>query len=132
MEETPVPVADMTISVRSRRDVVIVDPERFLAAARQGCRDLYPEATEAEADAQVAGVRDAVFLLLDRDGQLAPWDRSAGPEHGPRPDGLAAAGFNQAIVLNEGHGFAVTQKRGRGRRVTATAMSSIACWMRVA
>ena len=37
----------MTISVLTRRDVVVVDPERFVAAARQALRDLDPELTEA-------------------------------------------------------------------------------------
>ncbi|MDI1461507.1 hypothetical protein QEZ54_11040 [Catellatospora sp. KI3] len=30
MAEGPAPVAGMTISVRTRRDVVVVDPDRFL------------------------------------------------------------------------------------------------------
>ena len=60
--------AGMTISVRSRRDVVVVDPERFLAAARRALQDLDPSLTEAQAAQAITGISDAVFALLDRDG----------------------------------------------------------------
>jgi hypothetical protein len=61
----------MTISIRTRRDVVIVDPDRFLVAARQALRDVNPSPTEVQAVNELVDVTDAVYALLDRDGQLA-------------------------------------------------------------
>ncbi|WP_144124235.1 hypothetical protein [Catellatospora sichuanensis] len=104
----------MTVSVRSRRDVVIVDPERFLAAARQALREAEPELTEEQAAAAIVDVYDAVHALLDRDGQLAgdAIGSSMDPEAGrgaplpgirvvDRPDGLSPAGWLQQIVVDE-------------------------------
>lgn len=97
------PEKDMIISVRMRRDVKIVDPQRFLAAARQAYRDLNPEADEDEAADVVTDVRDAVFALLDRFGQLAPdslavsgsqWDLD-------RADGMAPEGFHTTVVFDD-------------------------------
>jgi hypothetical protein len=39
----------MTISVRMRRDLVIIDPDRFLAAARDAYRDLNPATSDTQA-----------------------------------------------------------------------------------
>ncbi|MFE2406944.1 hypothetical protein ACFXDE_01235 [Kitasatospora sp. NPDC059408] len=109
-EEPRPPVAGMTISVRTRRDVVVVDPERFLAAARAAFRELYPGATEQDARRHVLDVTDAVDVLLERDGVLAPGLRDAGAGRcGPlpgrrvldRPDGLSPAGEIQQIVLGD-------------------------------
>nr|WP_157554970.1 hypothetical protein [Herbidospora sakaeratensis] len=96
----------MIISVRTRRDVVVVDPARFLAAARAAYRDLHPDADEAE----ITDVYDAVGVLLDRFGPLA----SDAPDQlvgygGPlpghrvldRPDGLSPAGELQQIVVDD-------------------------------
>ncbi|MEE1787495.1 hypothetical protein PUR71_32010 [Streptomyces sp. SP17BM10] len=104
------PVAGMTISVRTRRDVVVVDPERFLVAARAAFRELYPGAGEEDARRHVRDVTDAVDVLLERDGVLAPGLRDAGAGGcGPlpgrrvldRPDGLSPAGEIQRIVLDD-------------------------------
>jgi hypothetical protein len=101
----------MTISIRSRRDVVVVDPDKFLAAARQALRDLDPDLTEAQATAAIGDVYDAVHALLDRDGELANDTRGAievgrgaplpGVRVVDRPDGLSPAGWLQEIVLRE-------------------------------
>ena len=103
----------MVISVRTRRDVVVVDPDRFLSAARAACRELNPELTEAQAAAEVVDVYDAVQALLERDGQLVGEDLTSGvPGAGhraplpgvrvlDRADGLSAAGWLQEFVLNE-------------------------------
>jgi hypothetical protein len=88
----------MTISIRTRRDVIVVDPERFLAAAR------------AAAGGAVTDVHDAVHALLDRDGDLVPGIDAAGPGRGAgapgaviedRADGISPAGRVQQIVLDE-------------------------------
>ncbi|MGP3964398.1 hypothetical protein ACTWPT_51405 [Nonomuraea sp. 3N208] len=112
MDEQTAPTAGMTISVRTRRDVVIVDPERFLASARAAYRDLYPEASEECAAENVRDLYDAVHILLNRFGRLA----ADAPEavircgHGglqpgqrvlDRPDGLSPAGELQRIVLED-------------------------------
>ncbi|WP_111871466.1 hypothetical protein [Actinomadura craniellae] len=110
MDETAVPAEGMTISVRTRRDVVIVDPERFLATARQAYRDLHPDATEESAAETVRDVYDAVHVLLDRFGRLADdapdmMIGRGGPLPGrrvpDRPDGLSPAGELQQIVLDD-------------------------------
>ena len=111
MDEPVVPQAGMIISIRSRRDVVIVDPQRFLAAGRQARREVRPEMTEEQAAAEVADVYEAVHALLDRDGQLAAdvlgeievgrGARRPGVRVTDRPDGLSPAGFLERIVLDE-------------------------------
>jgi hypothetical protein len=101
----------MTISIRTRRDVVVVDPDRFLTAARQALRDRDPGLTDAEAADAVADVYDAVHALLDRDGALAAdaidgegigvAGRLPGVRVRDRPDGLSPAGWLQLVVLND-------------------------------
>ncbi|GIF74551.1 hypothetical protein [Asanoa siamensis] len=98
MTDAVVPRAGMTISIRSRRDVVVVDPDRFLAAARQAAPD-------------VSDVYDAVHALLDRDGDLAADVRDSevigvgGPLPGirvtDRPDGLSPAGRLRQVVVDD-------------------------------
>ncbi|GAA5200486.1 hypothetical protein GCM10023322_78480 [Rugosimonospora acidiphila] len=89
----------------------MVDPARFLAAARQALRDRDPLLTDAAAAEAVADVYDAVHTLLDRDGALAadaladevlgPGGRLPGARIEDRADGLSPAGFLQEIVLDE-------------------------------
>src|SRR5262245_51263015 len=73
IDEVPVPEirAGMVISVVTREDVVVMDPDRFLAAARRAYRADYPELTKEEAATFVVNVFDAVHALLDRYGSLA-------------------------------------------------------------
>ncbi|MFB9838218.1 hypothetical protein [Actinoallomurus acaciae] len=109
MDDQPVPAVGMTISIRTRRDVVIVDPERFLAAAREAFREMngLPEDSAAE---EISDVYAAVHALLDRFGRLAA-DAPAtmagygGPRPGERvldrPDGLSPAGELENIVLDD-------------------------------
>lgn len=105
------PKAGMTISIRTRRDVVVVDPDRFLAAARQALNDRHPGLTDAEAAEAVVDVHDAVHALLDRDGALAAdavdgeavgiGGRLPGTRVSDRPDGLSPAGWLQQVVLDD-------------------------------
>ncbi|NRQ30705.1 hypothetical protein HII36_02485 [Nonomuraea sp. NN258] len=102
VDEQTVPVVGMTISVRTRRDVVIADSERFLAAARAAYRDLYPEVSEESAAENVRDVYDAVHILLDRYGRLAAdASETLGPRGLDRPDGLVPAGEVQQVVLGD-------------------------------
>jgi hypothetical protein len=77
--------AGVVISVLTRQDVVVMDPERFLAAARRAYRTDHPG---ADADVEVAGVYDAVAALLDRYGSVASEhpDVAAGCDGAPRGD----------------------------------------------
>jgi hypothetical protein len=115
MADAVAAVAGMTISIRTRRDVVIVDPDRFLVAARKALRDVNPSLTEVQAVNELVDVTDAVYALLDRDGQLAADQLGAAMSDlevgagapGPgslvvdRSDGLSPAGRLQQVVLNE-------------------------------
>ncbi|MHA6762624.1 hypothetical protein [Streptacidiphilus sp. PAMC 29251] len=106
VDELTAPTTGMTISVRTRQDVVIVDPERFLASARDAYRELDPDATEESAAQNVHDVHDAVFVLLERFGRLVadtplslvglPGQRELG-----RSDGLSPAGELRQVVLND-------------------------------
>ncbi|MEU6313325.1 hypothetical protein [Streptomyces sp. NPDC047014] len=105
MDEMPAPTAGMTISVRMRQDVVIVDPERFVASARAAYREASPEITEERATEDIRDVYDAVWALLDRFGRLTA-DLPApaglpGRRVLERPDGLSPAGERTRIVLND-------------------------------
>src|SRR5689334_11552674 len=61
----------MVITVLTREDVVVMNPERFLAAARDAYRAEHPDADEVEVTTAIADVTDAVFALLDRYGSVA-------------------------------------------------------------
>ena len=69
MTDAVAPKAGMTISIRTRRDVVVVDPDRFLAAARQALRDRNSGLTEA--DAAEAAWRAALAAEVNRQLDLA-------------------------------------------------------------
>ncbi|MFI6500364.1 hypothetical protein [Nonomuraea typhae] len=107
MDETTPPVAGMVISVRTRRDVVVMDPEKFLAAARTAYKELY-----AGEEADVVDVVEAVNVLLDRYGRLAddvgemplgPGGSRPGERVQGRADGVSPAGQVSQIVIGETH-----------------------------
>src|SRR5690242_2630827 len=112
MSEGAAPTEGMTISLRVRRDLVIVDPDRFMAAARDAYRHLNPGASGEE----VVDVYDAVHALLDREELGRPetgiWPPPGHIEVGrggllpgsritDRADGLSPAGHVTHIVLDE-------------------------------
>jgi hypothetical protein len=49
MTHAVAPTVGATISIRTPRDVVVVNPDRFFAAARQALRDRNPCMTAADA-----------------------------------------------------------------------------------
>ncbi|TDU03277.1 hypothetical protein EDD99_1696 [Streptomyces sp. 846.5] len=99
------PTAGMTISVRTRQDVVIVDRERFVASARAAYREASPEITEERAVEDIRDVYDAAWALLDRFGRLAADAPASAGLPGQRilnrSDGLSPAGERKQIVLND-------------------------------
>ncbi|WP_031077900.1 hypothetical protein [Streptomyces sp. NRRL WC-3742] len=105
MDELKPPTEGMTISVWSRQDVVVVDPERFMAAARAAFRQLYPDVPEEAVADHLADVHDAAFALLDLHGRLTPDPPGTtaglpGRRLTDRADGLSPAGDRVEIVLN--------------------------------
>ena len=113
MTESESPREGMTISLRLRRDLVVVDLGRFLAAARSAYHDLNPDLHEAEVAEAIGDVHDAVRALLDHgDGRALIWPGTREPEGGrsaplsgervlDRPDGLSPAGLLLEVVLDE-------------------------------
>lgn len=115
--DTPQP--GMIISVLTREDVIVMDPQRFLAAARRAYRAQDPAASDVEAAAAVTDVYDAVDALINQYGRLGSEhpDVAAGASplrrmHGglglrpgdrvpDRPDGLSPAGAISLILLDE-------------------------------
>jgi hypothetical protein len=109
--------AGMVISVRTRQDVIVVDPDRFLATARRAYLAENEGVSDQDARAAVADVYDAVCALIDRYGSLvsdhpevAVGASEAQRMHGgvglvpsdrvtDRPDGLSPAGEIRTIVL---------------------------------
>ncbi|MFI6154379.1 hypothetical protein ACIBCA_17040 [Kitasatospora sp. NPDC051170] len=105
MDELELPAEGMTISVWHRQDVVVVDPERFMAAARAAFRQLHPDVPEQAVAEHVADVHDAAFALLDLHGRLTPDPPGTtaglpGRRFADRPDGLSPAGDHVEIVLD--------------------------------
>lgn len=83
MPDDALATAGMTISLRIRRDLVIVDPGRFFAAARDAYRAAHPGATDAEVAEQVADVSDAIHALIDRQpATISLWPDPERPEAG--------------------------------------------------
>jgi hypothetical protein len=97
----------MSISIRTRRDVVVVDPDRFLAAARSAHHDMNPGLTDAEVAEAIADVTDAVYALLEHGDLTAgpplqqPSRRLPGVRVPDRHDGLSPAGWMSEVVLDE-------------------------------
>lgn len=119
MSDEVAPAPGLVISIRVRRDLVVVDPDRFSAAARAAYRELNPDAGDAAAAKTVADVTDTVHTLLERaladiDSPLtrllgrassAPEVGRGAPAPGVRgtggPDGLCPAGWLGEVVLGE-------------------------------
>jgi hypothetical protein len=114
------PFPGMVISVLTREDVVVVDPQRFLAAARRAFLADNPDAGEDEAAGVVTDVYEAAHALIERYGSLAsehpdvaagatarrrmsggagwlPGDRVR-----DRPDGLSPAGTVSQVEAGAG------------------------------
>ncbi|MEY9874249.1 hypothetical protein ABH931_003743 [Streptacidiphilus sp. MAP12-33] len=101
------PRAGMTISVRTREEVVVVDPDRVIAAARAALVEDDPEMTEEQAARHVVDVYDAVDALVEHHGgRLAPETMSLAQTHGRRsgranPDGLDPVGYIRHYAVDD-------------------------------
>ena len=84
-------VDGMRISLRMRRDFVVTDAARFLAAGRRAFMDLHPDVTEETAAEHVWCAADAVYAVLERDGFMSEQDA----------DGLAGRGGRQQLTFND-------------------------------
>ncbi|MCY1143999.1 hypothetical protein OWR29_38900 [Actinoplanes sp. Pm04-4] len=100
-----------------RQDAIIVDPDRFIAAARRAYLANNPQACAQEARQAVTDVRDAAYALIERYGALTSdhpdvaSDDDRPRTHGgtgllpdvlvtDRPDGLSPAGSLGVIELD--------------------------------
>ncbi|MBB2940640.1 hypothetical protein FB565_000344 [Actinoplanes lutulentus] len=105
----------MVISIRSRHDVVIIDPDKFLTAARRAYLAYNPGADESELAVALADPYCAVDALINcyhtlasDDPELAAGSSEPPTMHGgvglrpgqrvpDRPDGLSPAGMILSI-----------------------------------
>jgi hypothetical protein len=92
-DQAPLPRRGMVISILTRRDAVIMDPARFMVAARRAFQKQNPACTDDEATLHVADVYSAVHALIDQYGSIAS-------EH---PD--VAAGATERRHLSGGVGL---------------------------
>jgi hypothetical protein len=83
----------MRISVRFRRDFLVIDAAKVLAAGRRAFLDLNPTASEEDAEEHVTCAADAVFALLDRDGITSEQDAI----------GLAGRGYREQLTFDDPH-----------------------------
>ncbi|WP_155388316.1 hypothetical protein [Catellatospora paridis] len=94
------PLTDgMNISVRLRRDFVVTDAARLLAAARRVYLELNPTATTEDAEAAVVDAADAVFTILEGDGLIG--DALDAKLAAREADGLGLAGWRAQLIANE-------------------------------
>jgi len=109
----------MVITILTREDVVVTDPDRFMAAARRAYQRQHPDVGAREVEAAVSDVYDAVHQMIDTYGSVASDhpDVAAGATPRPtmhggsgllpgdrvhdRPDGLSPSGRITEIVLGE-------------------------------
>src|SRR5215467_1491032 len=86
----------MRVSVRFRRDFIVVDADRVLAAARRAYLTLHTQATPDDAARGVTCAADAVFTLLETDGLLG--DAVDARLAARADDGLQVAGWVAEFV----------------------------------
>lgn len=89
----------MHIAIRIRRDFMITDAQRVLAAARTAYRELNPGSSQAEAADCVSSAADALFTILERAGILGP--EIDGVLAARLTDGLAPQGQRAQVTINE-------------------------------
>jgi hypothetical protein len=89
----------MNLSVRLRRDFVVADAGRLLAAARRAYQELNSGTSAEEAREMVSCAADALFVLLEHAGLLG--DAVDGRLAGYTAEGLAVGGWRAQVVINE-------------------------------
>jgi hypothetical protein len=94
------PLADgMRVAVRMRRDFVVTDAGRLLAAGRRAYARLNPEASEQDAVEAVTGAADVVFTLLEAAGLAGSAADAA--VAGYEPDGLTLGGQRTQVTFDD-------------------------------
>lgn len=91
----------MRIAVRLRRDFVVTDAERLLAAARRAYVRLAPGATEQDAAQEVTSAADAVFTLLEQAGLVGGAADAA--LAACEDEGLAVGGWRAQVTFGDPH-----------------------------
>jgi hypothetical protein len=95
------PADGMHIAVRLRRDFVVSDAARLLAAARAAYLELNPGATQNNAAEVVTSAAGAIFTLLEHDGLLGHTaDRALAAHSG---HGLEPGGWRAQVTVDEPH-----------------------------
>jgi hypothetical protein len=94
------PLADgMRVAVRLRRDFVIADAGRLMAAGRRAYVRLNPGASEQDAAEAVTCAADVVFALLEEAGLIGSAVDAA--LAGCESDGLALGGHRVQVTFND-------------------------------
>ncbi|WP_327000195.1 hypothetical protein OHA72_34340 [Dactylosporangium sp. NBC_01737] len=89
----------MHLSLRYRRDFVVTDAARLLAAARRVFLELNPDAAPQDADVAVTCAADAIFTILEGAGLFGDALESRLAAH--EADGLRAGGSRAQVVIDE-------------------------------
>jgi hypothetical protein len=89
----------MHIAIRIRRDFIITDAQRFLAAARAAYLELNPGASGTEAEDIVSSASDAIFTILEQAGILGA--RADTTLARRAVDGIAPQGQRAQVTINE-------------------------------
>ncbi|MCW2929169.1 MAG: hypothetical protein JWM19_131 [Actinomycetia bacterium] len=94
------PLADgMRVALRLRRDFVVADAGRLLAAGRRAYVRLNPGASEQDAAEAVTCAADVVFTLLEDAGLIG--DAADAALAGYESDGLALGGHRALVTFND-------------------------------
>jgi hypothetical protein len=89
----------MNLSIRLRRDFIVADADRLLAAARRAFHELNPGTSTEQAFEMVTSAADALFVLLEHAGLLGDLIDSQLAAY--NTEGLAIGGWRAQVVLNE-------------------------------
>jgi hypothetical protein len=94
------PLVDgMRVAFRLRRDFIVTDPVRLLAAARRAYLRLTPGATGQDAEAAVTCAADAFFVLLEQAGLVGSAADAALAAY--ESHGLQLGGWRSQVTVDD-------------------------------